>query len=426
MEIIFERFYTRNDEDLEGRSNLFLRLESEQQTPLALVRPISATIFEGFSFASPVITITFIDGLGMYFNAEKIKISDDFFLSIGRSLTEYNRIPVKIANIALSQTTAGSSSRIAYKITFVHNSWNEILNKRRNRGWANLRYSDVVNLIAQECGYETIDIEPSRGIKPSIIQPYWDNVSFIKWIQKHSVSNVYDDHYEFGCDINNRFFYKTVSKMIEDQSPKTKSDNTRTFILESRDSVDSRSVSESYFSSFSSTEFYMDSVINGAGGINALHYDWDKGEIISQDVKLSNSNSIMLSDYYSIHGDNEVSHRRMFTGRDNAFAEASSHVSAVALSNNKFTITMEGDRTLNIGQIVEIIIKPEQHIDETYINLPVAELYSGFYVIASVNHIVALDGSNSHITVIDIARQGYDSKTINGYVTSKLGKLNDV
>jgi hypothetical protein len=421
MQTIFERIHTRVD-SVDGRGDLFLRLEAENQSPLAMVKPINATIFEGFSFASPVITVTFVDGIGIYFNVEKIKISETFYLSIGKSQQDSNQIPVKIANIALDSSQMGTTAQISYKITFVHQNWNELINKRRNRGWSNVRYSDIVSEIASECGFSDIDVETSRNVHPSIIQPYWDNVSFLRFIQRHAVSNKFDDHFEFGCDINNRFFFKTVSAMIEEQKPKTMSNQTRTFVLESRNTPSLEDSSETFFAAFKSNEFYMDSVLSGAGGVNAMHYDWNKGQFISKNVTLSDSNALMLSDNYSIHTSNEVSNKRVFCGRVDGFAESTGVVSSVALSNNQFTITIEGDRTLNIGQVVELIIKP----DNEFIKEPVSELYSGFYVIASINHIVALDETNKHITVIDVARQGYDSKEIDGYAVSKLGKFTNV
>lgn len=415
--IIFERTIVRNEDDA-----IFVRLSADEQSPLAFVQPISVIISESFSFASPIITITFVDGVGYYFNVEKININEVFYLSIGKDTSNSVNIPVKISKISLKTTVMGKSDQIAYKITFVHQGWNELLNKRQNKSWIGKKYSEIVQELAEECGYDEIEVSPSRDTKETVIQPYWNNLTFLKWLQERSVPESFDDHYEFGCDITGKFFFKSVSNMIEEQMEDVSSESITSFKMQSKTS-NSLSDTESeftYFSDFKSSEFYIDSIINGSGGTTSMYYDWDEGEFISQSNKLSESNSYLLSDVSAIHEDHEETNMRVFNGRNmNANNKGNYILSSVALSTSQFGITIEGDHEIHIGQVVEVLIEPDNSIHKT----PMALLYSGFYIVASVTHIIALEQDNKFVTMLDLARQGYDGKELDEYVKTSLGKF---
>jgi hypothetical protein len=111
---------------------------------------------------------------------------------------------------------------------------------------------------------------------------------------------------------------------------------------------------------------------------------------------------------------------KIFNGRNkNANNIGNNVLSSTALSMNQFNITIEGTHKINIGQLVEVLIEPDSEILKT----PISLLYSGFYVVAGVTHIVALEQDNRFITTLDLARQGYDDKLLEGYVTTSLGKF---
>lgn len=415
--IIFERNVSRNEDDA-----LFVRLSSNNQSPLALVQPISVIISEAFSFASPIITITFIDGVGYYFNVEKININEIFYLSIGKTPQESINIPVKISKISLKNTVMGKSDQVAYKITFVHKGWNELLNKRQNRSWVSVKYSDIVKEIAEESEYAEVDVSPSRDVRETVIQPYWNNLTFLKWLQERSIPESFDDHYEFGCDITGKFFYKSVSNLIEDQMDDVNNQTIQSYKLQSKTSTNlSDTESEyQYFTDFKSSEFYMDSIINGSGGTTSMHYDWDTGEFTSVENSIENSNSYLLSDVSALHEDHAETNMRVFNGRNkNANNMGNYILSSVALSTTQFSITVEGQYGVHVGQLVEVLVEPDSTIHKT----PMAMLYSGFYIVAGVTHIIALEQDNKFITMLDLARQGYDGKDLDGYVKTSLGKF---
>lgn len=415
--IIFERNIVRNEDD-----ELFIRLSADNQSPLALVQPISVIISEAFSFASPIITITFVDGVGYYFNVEKININETFYLTIGVDATESINIPVKISKISLKNTVMGKSDQVAYKITFVHQGWNELLNKRQNRSWVGKKYSDIVQELADECGYDEIEVSPSRDTRETVIQPYWNNLNFLKWLQERSIPESFDDHYEFGCDITGKFFFKSVSNMIEEQKTAADNQTIESFKLQSKTSNSLTDVESefTYFSDFKSAEFYMDSIINGSGGTQSMYYDWDNGEFLTQENKLSTSNSYLLSDVSALHEDHEQTNMRVFNGRNkNANSQGNYVLSSTALSTSQFNITIEGKHNIHIGQLVEVLVEPDSSIHNT----PMAMLYSGFYIVAGVTHIIALEQDNKFITTLDLARQGYDGKDLDGYVKTSLGKF---
>jgi hypothetical protein len=417
--IIFERYITTGNNQGE---EIFFRLSANNQSPLALVQPVSIVMTEAFSFASPIITITFVDGAGYYFNVEKINTDEVFYLSIGTEPKDTIDIPIKISKISLKSTVMGRSDQVAYKISFVHQGWNELLNVRHNRSWVGKKYSEIVEEIATECGYDEIEVSPSRDIRETVIQPYWNNLTFLKWLQERSIPEDYDDHFEFGCDITGKFFFKSVSNIIDEQKANAENQTIPSFKMQSKTSTNLSDVESeyTYFTDFKSSEFYMDSVINGSGGTLSMYYDWDNGTFPTQDNKLSTSNSYTLSDYTSLHENHEVSKMKIFNGRNkNANNIGNNVLSSTALSMNQFNITIEGTHKINIGQLVEVLIEPDSEILKT----PISLLYSGFYVVAGVTHIVALEQDNRFITTLDLARQGYDDKLLEGYVTTSLGKF---
>lgn len=420
---IFERVVTSTDMMGEGKE-IYISLMSDANSPLSSVRPESIIITEGFSLASPIITITFNDGDGIYFNVEKIDTEEIFYLGIGDSTTDQLVIPLKISKISLKTTVQGRSDQIAYKMTFVHQGWNDLINLRRSRAWLETKYSSIVEEIAEECGYTEIEVAPTRDTLTAVIQPHWSNLTFLKWMQERSIPENYDDHFEFGCDITGKFFYKSVSNMIEEQQAQAENQEIRAFKLQSETSnVDGVSEDDSlytYFTDFKSNEFYTNSIINGAGGTNSMYYDWVLDSFMSEENLLSENNSFTLSDFTAVNEAHEFSLKPVRNGRNsNAVNMGKTEVTNASLSMSQFNITIEGDYKINIGQMVEVLIEPDSEILKT----PMAVLYSGFYIVAGVTHLIVLGEDNRYITQLDLARQGYDDKMLEGYVTTSLGKF---
>lgn len=423
--VIFERYIGQN-EDHDG---VFIRLSSESDTAMAEVLPKTIYIAEAFSYGSPIVTITFDDGAGVYNNLLKLNPDTIYWLTVsdGDIVKNSQRLPLKVSKLESKNMVAGKSELIAFKISFIHYGWDQFVNRRKNRGWSDTPYHEIVQEILGESGYDTIDVTPSRGVPEFVIQPYWTNNVFLKWIQERAISEDYDDHFEFGCRIDNKFFFKSISDLIMESSERAKNEEIPVLKLQGYNPRPDERLKEkeenykvaTYFTDYTATEYYMDSVINGAGGINAMFYDFTTGSFVQSDVTPSNVGSVQLSDWGAIQKSNEGTGVRLFGGRDvDTIYEAMSKLSSVSLSTNQFSITTEGSLDIHIGDMLELIIPtPENMIP------PFSVMYSGFYLVAGVTHIIALEPSDKIITRVDLARQGFDGKELIGYVKSREGKF---
>jgi len=425
--IIFEQYIGQQDDP----SSLYIKLSSEEPTILAFVKPIGLYLGEAFSFASPMVSVTFdiSDDYGTYASVSKLDPDTLYTLHIGNSKLESTVLPLKIAQVTNKNTNTGKTDQISFKVTFVHSGWNELINIRHNRAWVNKPYSDVVSDMITECGYSGIQVSPSRN-KHNVIQPYWSNLMLLKWVQQRAISTKYQDHYEFGCKINGEFFFKTVSDIIEENRTKAVNGQIPFLKLGGYDIDDlnrqqsnvSNYNSPTYFTDYEANEFYMDSVINGAGGVQAMYYDIMSGTFVKNTKALSNSNSLQLSDWGSIKSRNEVSNMKLHGGRNSETVnEAINKVSSVSLSTNQFSIITESALNIHIGDLVETALPNQSLVN---LNLaPFAVMYSGFYVVAGVHHFIPLIKSSGVVTKIDLARHGFDGKDLTGYVKTRLGKF---
>lgn len=423
--VIFTRTFNREGGD--KNDSFYIRFEGEENSPLAAVQPIAMSISEAFSFATPIITITFNDGVGAYFNMIKMDVEYTYYLDMGGTKFKSTRIPLKIAKIQLKNLVGGKSTQVSFKVTLVHKGWSELLNVRHNRGFDEMLYSDMVKKLVDESGYKSVKIHPSKG-SYNAIQPHWTNLVMLKWIQDRAVPAKFDDHYEFGCNIDGDFFFSSMSDIVTDK--KSEIMNKQIPVLNLGGYADNEMMREkditknynipNHFYDFNATEHYMDTVINGGGGVVGMHYDFKKDEFVTKPHKVSSSSSLQLSDFTSIKQAHEASMMRIYAGNDIASSNiCKSFVSSVALSMNQFQIVTEGTINAHIGGVVELIIRNDKQIYKS----PYSTLHSGFYVIASVSHVVTMSEGNKFNTVINLARSGINGKDLKGYVKTKSGKF---
>lgn len=424
--VIFKREFNRTGGD--NPDSFFVQLETEVESPLSSVQPVAMSISEAFSFATPIITVTFNDGNGVYFNMIKLDTEHTYFLNMGGTKLKSTRIPLKIAKIQLKNMVGGKSTQVSFKITFVHSGWNELLNTRHNRGFANKSYSDIVKEIMSESGYKSITTAKSKGTF-NAIQPHWTNIAFLKWIQDRAISAKFDDHFEFGCNVNGDFFFSTISDMVDKQKPDIMSKNIPTLHLGSysdsevkreKDLTENFNV-PNFFTDFNATEHYLDTAINGGGGVSAMVWDFESGKFIKEELKQSSMSLLMMSDVSSLKTVHETSNLRVYCGNDkaNAASIGKGIVSSVSTSGQQFQITTDGSININIGQVVELLILN----DKSMYKSPYSVLHSGFFIIASVTHTVMLSDTNKFISTISLSRSGINGKDLKGYVKTKGGKL---
>ena len=256
-------------------------------------------------------------------------------------MEESVRIPLKISKIEQETTIVGVAEDIFFKITLVHVSWIEMLSVRRNRGWCDVKISDIVTQMLSEAGFDTIEVSPSKKTFDTLIQPYWSNIQFLKWLQKRAISEKFDDHFEFGYRLDNVIFFKSVSDIIDENLPNLSKGNVPVLLLASPNDNELERVAEdsenlgvpSTFYGYASTDFYMNSIINGSGGVKSMFWDYESGEYKTETVTPSEMEFLQLGDWVNVKESHETSETRFYSG-SNTFAtdEAKAKVSAVTLS----------------------------------------------------------------------------------------------
>lgn len=422
MAIVFERLIGQD----RSRSSVFIRLESEDENGLSNVLPQSVYIAEALSYGSPIVTVTFKDQYGVYMNLLKIDPSARFDLHIGETLETATVLPLRLSRIDMTNNVSGKSDNLSFKVSFVHYGWNEYLNKRRCRAWNNTKFSDIVEEIATESLYEEVEITPSRFDNEFTVQPHWTNNVFMRWVQENAIPEKYDDHYEFSGRIDNSFIFKSISDIIEENQEDAENENIPVIKLNGYSSSPSTRNEEKeendetppYFLSFSSTEHYMDSVING-GSFTSVYYDFDSGKLVTTPVATPDMKSLQMSDWSSNKEEHNTSSIVLNSGRDNHGVERTKvKMSSVQLSTNQFKIQTEGSIKLHVGHMVEVIVPTPSNMIP-----PFSVMYSGFYIVGGITHQLVLEPSPNIISSIELTRQGFDGVDLSGYTTTKLGKF---
>lgn len=420
--IVFERSVGQED----SRESLYVKLECEDENGLSDVLPQSLFVAEAFSYASPIITVTFKDQYGVYVNLLKIDPETEFTLFVGETKERANSIPLKLSRIDLNNNVSGKSENISFKISFVHTGWDKLINRRYCRAWKDIKFSEIIEEIAGECGFGEIDVKESRFEYEEIVQPHWPNNIFIKWIQENAIPENFDDHYEFGTKIDNSFFFKSISDIVEENIPKAESGGLPLIKLHGYENDPEQRTSDKssneevppQFMSFNGTEYYIDSVVT-AGSVRSMHYDFEKGELVDTPTYTKDMDSFQMSDWSSIKQTHEETQKVVYHGRNKYGEELSKlRMSHVQISTNQFTITTEGSIDLHIGDMVEVIVPTPTNMIP-----PFSLLYSGFYLVGSITHNISLEPSPMIVSKIELTRQGFDDRDLKGYTETALGKF---
>lgn len=407
--------------------SIFVRLSCNQDIGLKSITAESMEIVESFSIASPAVSFEFTDGNGDFVNHIKPNPSTTFYLDIGRSIIDTTRISLKCVKLVMLNKKAGSAEQIAFKMFFAHESWDTMTSIRRNRGWANTKHTDIVREIVADAGYDLTDIADGSSREEYTIQPYWDNIKMIRYLQMSNRSPN-GGHTEFGMRLNGEFVFKTTGDMIVEQ--RTAALNRELPIIRLEGQIDDEATRKTaydnnygvptYFAHFSASERYMDAVRNGGGGYKAMQYDSINDVLKVRDVKYSTSQTLQLSDWAAVQNVHETSNIMWYGGRDaSVFDDALNDVVDIVDSMNTFEISMDGAVDLHIGRMIELIIPVPINIGSL---IPSNLLYSGFYLVSGVQHKIRFSSGRVG-TQVFLMREGFDTKNLDGYIKSLKGKF---
>lgn len=426
--VVFSHIINRIDDN----DNTFIALTSDSDTQLRTISVSGISVKNGLSVGSPVVVVNFIDGAGDIANFNRLDTNGNYYLYFGRDSLNSRRLPLRISKVSFSNGVAGQSRSYGFQVFFVMANWQEFLHKTYNRGWRNIKYSSIISQIATESGFKSVEVSDTPRQLESVTQPYWTNLALVNDIRKKALTNEGAGHFEFGITLDNDFFFMNQDDMIKRAVERSnvnnggkvpilrmggyeKKESSRTKEKEDNDEVPAN------FVQIQSNERFMDSVVQGAGGVESQYYDFVNRQFVRTVHKFSESPSKTLSDWSLVHPDNELATLKWYGGRNpETKNQASNRVSEVMFGLNPMQLTTEGATNYEIGGIVELIIPnpPNAGLDSPY-----NEMYSGFYFIAEVEHLFSFK-RNTYITKLSISRHGVDGKDVPSLVPSAGGKVN--
>lgn len=423
--VLYEKFIP----DETGAESLYMSLTSDRSSVLFRASITGLTITESMGTGSPVVVLNMVDVDSALMGEGKLDYSAEYFISFGKTpITANISVPLRVSSVNFTNRGAAGSSTFTnsgIKVTFVHANWDKIMNKRHNRSWGPIRYSDVVGELASECGYQTSDIEPTNKTIRTIIQPHTTNLSMIRYIQSRAKSSNYDDVYEFGVDVTGNFFFKTLSKIMEENRGDALSQNIPSFkltppspdpVARYRSRRDNNGVPD-YFFLYEGGERYVESTMNGGGGITGSYYDFETGEYKTEGITFDQFNALQLGDRSPVKEEFVETSKLHYHGSSEFSRDITKNeISKAVNSYNRFEISTEGAPTVHIGDLVELILPTMFDLN------PYSEVYSGIFVVYGVTHRID-PHQNSFITTLDLYRNGFNGKTLDGYVSTRLGKF---
>lgn len=404
---------------------LYIRLSADTEVSLNSITPIRLEMGEMFTTSTPSISFEFTDGNGDLVNHNKPSMSSTYFLDIGNTPINATRIELRCTKVVLLNQRAGSSEQVAFKMFFVHKSWGELVNKRRNRAWLNAPHSQIVSEIVGSL-FPLTDIPTTDSIPEFFVQPYWSDIQAIRYVRNKSISPD-GGHMEFGVTLEGKFIFKSTGSMINSQKVKAKNKEIPVFRMEGqigdealrKENYD-KNKAPTYFMNYTAEEEYTMSVSSGGGGVIAMYFDTSTGQYVTTPVKYSDAEAPQMSDWASVQAVDENSGMRIFGGRDSdVIAEANNLVVDTVDSINRFEIVTERAPLVHIGDMVEVIIPTPPSIGSI---VPQNIFYSGFYLVCGVFHVVNFNKSTVTST-ISLMREGFDGKQLAGYTRSKQGKF---
>jgi len=420
---IFTEFVNSRSET----DSLFVSMSTETELSVLNVKAIRLEIAEVFSSGSPIVSFEFIDGNGDFVNHLKPNPSTKYYLDIGRSALEATRIELRCSKIVMVNGKTGSAEQVSFKMFFVHHGWNNLINKRVSRGWKDKKTSEIVTEILEECEYKEIEVSESVEPLETFIQPYWSNLQTIRYLRKKTDTEN-GGHVEFGCTIDGKFFFKSVGDLIEEQKEAAKSRDIPIFKMEGQisEEVDRLEAykknknTPTYLAHFTGEESYLEAILAGAGGVTAMYYDSEEGQFIREPIKYSDIETVQLSDWTSVQEEHELATLPQRGGREqDIILESKNKVTDIINSMSRLEIISEGCPNLHIGTMVEVIIPTPVSIMSIQ---PQNILYSGFYLVSGVKHVITF--KNSTLTsAVSLMREGFDGKDLEGYVKSTKGKF---
>lgn len=415
--VILSRMIARGDPEL----SVFVRLTCEEVNEISMSVPRKLVIHEGFGLLSPIVVLTIADARGDMFNHMMPDTGAKFNLAIGRDVDDAITFPMKIAKYEQANSALGRPHDMEMKITFVMEGWFNTFTKKHSRSWKDKLVTEVVEEIAGECGFSSVEVTPSKDTLESIIQPWWSNSTMMKWLRKRGYPDTdTDGHYEYGMNLDGVFKFMSVNDIIEKKLPEIRSKSVPVLRLQAPKTDTSEYVADlnankmipAFFVSISNTNEYMSGISAGASGITPTWWDWETGEYKSEQLAFDGQRFPQLSDLSMIRDVDVEANIQFNGGRDTRTVEyARNELSEASNSMNSIVVMTQGTPYARSFEVMEIII-PNTDLGS---KIPINEIHSGFYTVAGVQHIFALGEDTGYTTEMTMVRHGVDEVDFDGF-----------
>lgn len=428
---LFSKTVVRNPES-EGDDSISISMECDDVLDIQLSVPTQLTTYEAFSMGCPVLVISFLDGRGDLMNAKKLDTNATYILNLASYDGSEIESKWKLSHIEHINTSIGQSSQGAFSLHFIHDSWKAFAYDIHCRGWAKKKYSDVIEEIASECGFEITGIEETNDTLEYIQQPNWPNARFIRWMMERSSPSEGSGEFEYSVSIDGKFMFAPFSAFINrtfqiregatkpielyvgaPQTDEKRRSSARKQLTNVQAKVLSYSVLEQ------SNAYHK----QGAGGVVNSWYDFDTAEYTREPFTYSDSSNLQLSEWSVVNEEWETSPVHLNHGRNALEAEyiGENRITSIVNGMNQVRVVIPTSTVVRVGELVNFTIDnpPEYKNEQGQKN----EIHSGLYVVASVkNTYTSRRGAESFKTELLLVRQGNDKKESNYYTKSKGGK----
>lgn len=420
--ILIDQITTQDGADTYNTHYVRLSVNEESEVDFGVFEPISLTIEEGFGKANVMCKIVINDTFGALVNAKTIEGSDTFTLYIGKSPESFQSYKMKMKSCKIYNQSSSESANYHTELVLISDHWQSMSHDRIPRAWKNVKHSDVVSEILDECGIDLRFVSDTKNSQRTLIRPYWTNVEMLNWIANRSQGNNGDSFFVYAALADDMFFFSTFSDLIEDNVQSLLNfdpEDPRIFTL-SGSSIFEGDQERRRLTHFRIESNYVDELSQGASGINYGYYDYDTRSYVKGSHKYSESDEIQLSDWGMVSEDQETGGMFYFGHRDKSATE-NIVKSTVSKETNKILnviTSTQGTTDVQVGEVVRLLIP----VSPEYFNVQFNEFYSGRYVVSFKKTMCNLQNSTAE-TVFRFTRQGINSPVPNTLTQSQRGKL---
>lgn len=397
--------------DYRHDENLYFRLESEHPVGARYIGAPIITITESIDTLIPHMTLQFADMNGDMFNFLYVNPEYPLKLKYGRDEVSNKTVEFLPAVNEVNNKNPMTAHAVNVSLSLASKHWVALANKMHSRGWENVSYSDVVASIAADAG-ASVDVEPSRR-KLNVIQPMVTNKDFLKWIAERAVSEKGVAGYKCFGTLDGMLHFRTIDSMLSGaptstlyMSPEATSEINR-------------------IGSFRVIQNYAGHVNKATSGMNAVHFDFEKKEWISELRSVSNIGMRQKSDFVYLAKAHANSNTIVDAGRasDAANVADASIVDGLA-GVQTISVHTHGDMGVRAGTMVKLLLKYlEEGKDATDLNLT----YSGDWLVKDVTHVIDMEKASyqTYMTLMNfgINANDYKDNHFSGLAKTAVGRV---